>query len=108
VDDDARVAAELPQLIAPGEEENLLKQFADKIPEDTEILFEKKVNRETGAVRKFPILLKKQSSLTGDLLSDANVNIDSQFSEPYVSLSFNAAGAKLFEEMRRMLKRDLR
>jgi len=99
VDDDARVAAELPQLIAPGEEENLLKQFADKIPEDTEILFEKKVNRETGAVRKFPILLKKQSSLTGDLLSDANVNIDSQFSEPYVSLSFNAAGAKLFEEI---------
>ncbi len=99
VDDDARVAAELPQLIAPGEEENLLKQFADKIPEDTEILFEKKINRETGAVSKFPILLKKQSSLTGDLLSDANVNIDSQFSEPYVSLSFNAAGAKLFEEI---------
>lgn len=99
VDDDARIAAELPQLITPGEEENLLKQFADKIPEDTEILFEKKVNRETGAVSKFPILLKKQSSLTGDLLSDANVNIDSQFSEPYVSLSFNAAGAKLFEEI---------
>ncbi len=99
VDDDSKFAAELPQSILPGEEENLLKQFAGKIPEDTEILFEKKVNKETGAVRKLPILLKKQAALTGDLLSDAKVNIDTRFSEPYVSISFNAAGAKLFEEI---------
>lgn len=99
VDDDARVAAELPQSISPGEEETLLKQFAGKIPEDDEILFEKRVNRETGAVRKIPILLKKQAALTGDLLSDAKVNIDSMFNEPYVSISFNAVGAKLFEEV---------
>ena len=99
VDDDTKVAAELPQSIAPGEEEELLKQFAGRIPEDTEILFEKRVNKETGAVRKIPLLLKKQAALTGDLLSDAKVNIDSQFSEPYVSLSFNVAGAKLFEEV---------
>ncbi|HZV45845.1 MAG TPA: protein translocase subunit SecD [Thermodesulfovibrionales bacterium] len=99
VDDDTKLAAELPQSIAPGEEEELLKQFAGRIHEDTEILFEKMVNKETGAVRKIPLLLKKQAALTGDLLSDAKVNIDSQFSEPYVSLSFNAAGAKLFEEV---------
>jgi len=99
VDDDTNVAAELPQSIVPGEEEELLKQFAGRIPEDAEILFEKMVNRETGVVRKIPLLLKKQAALTGDLLSDAKVNIDSQFSEPYVSLSFNAAGAKLFEEV---------
>jgi preprotein translocase subunit SecD len=99
VDDDSKVAAELPQSIAPGEEEELLKQFTGRIPEDTEILFEKRVNRETGAARKIPLLLKKQAALTGDLLSDAKVNIDSRFSEPYVSLSFNAAGAKLFEEV---------
>jgi preprotein translocase subunit SecD len=99
VDDESKVAAELPQSIMPGDEENLLKQFAGKIPEDDEILFEKKVNRETGVVRKIPILLKKQALLTGDLLSDAKVNIDTRFSEPYVSLSFNAAGAKIFEEV---------
>lgn len=99
VDDDAQVAAELPQSIAPGEEEKLLTDFAGRIPEDTEILFEKRVNRETGVVRKIPLLLKKQAALTGDLLSDAKVNIDTRFSEPYVSLSFNAAGAKLFEEV---------
>jgi len=99
VDDEARVAAEIPPSILPGEEENLLKQFAEKIPEGDELLFEKKINRETGEVRKLPILLKKQAALTGDILSEAKVNIDSRFSEPYVSLSFNATGAKLFEEV---------
>jgi preprotein translocase subunit SecD len=99
LDDEAKVAAELPQSILPGEEENLLKQFAEKIPQGDEILFEKKVNRETGAVRKIPLLLKKQAALTGDLLSEARVNIDTRFNEPYVSITFNAAGAKIFEEV---------
>ena len=99
VDDEAKIAAELPQTIAPGEEEKILEQFAGKIPEDTEILFEKKINTETGVVRKIPIMVKKQAALTGDLLSDAKVNIDSRFSEPYVSVSFNDAGAKTFEDV---------
>lgn len=100
VDDSSAVAAEIPASIEPGEEENLLKKFAEKIPADDEILFEKKVNRETGAVRKIPVLLKKQSALTGDLLKEARVSIDSSnFGQPYVSISFNAAGAKLFEDV---------
>ena len=99
VDDEAKVAAELPQYVSPGEEENLIGQFAKKIPEGDEILFEKKVNKETGAVRKMPLLLKKQAVLTGDLLSEARVNIDPRFNESYVSISFNAAGAKIFEEV---------
>ncbi len=99
VDDETRVAAELPMSVAAGEEENLLQQFSGKLPEDSEILFEKKVNRETGVMIKIPVLIKKQASLTGDLLSDAKVNLDSRFNEPYVSISFNAAGAKLFEEV---------
>lgn len=99
VDDNAKVAAELPQSILPGEEENLLMQFAGRIPEDDEILFEKRVNRETGAVTKMPILLKKQAVLTGDLLSDARVDIDTRFNESYVSISFNTAGAKIFDEV---------
>jgi preprotein translocase subunit SecD len=99
VDDEAKIAADLPQAVTAGDEESLIKQFSDKIPEDAELLFEKRVNKETGAVAKIPLLVKKQASLTGDLLSDAKVNIDTRFSEPYVSLSFNAAGAKLFEEV---------
>jgi len=99
VDDEAPVAAEIPATVLPGEEESVLQQFAEKIPEGDEILFEKKENKETGAVVKLPILLKKHAVLTGDLLSDARVNIDTRYSEPYVSITFNSAGAKIFEDI---------
>ena len=99
VDDEAPVAAEIPATVLPGEEASVLQQFAEKLPEGDEILFEKKENKETGTIVKLPILLKKQAVLTGDLLSDARVNIDTRFSEPYVSITFNSAGAKLFEEI---------
>lgn len=99
VDDTSPVAAEIPAVIKPEEEETLLKRFADKMPPDDEILFERVLNRETGEVTKRPILLKKQALLTGDYLTEAKVNIDQRFNEPYVSITFNAAGAKLFEEI---------
>ncbi len=99
VDDSAPVAAELPAAVKPGEEDALLAKFAGKLPADDEILFEKSVNRETGEVSKRPILLKKQVLMTGDLLTEAKVNIDQRFNEPHVSITFNAAGAKLFEDI---------
>jgi preprotein translocase subunit SecD len=99
VDDEAPVAAQLPQAVAPGDEEKVLSEFAAKIPADDEILFEKKMNRETGVVTKIPLLLKKQAALTGSLLSEAKVSLDNRFGEPYVSISFNSEGAKLFEEV---------
>ena len=99
VDDTAPVAAEIPASIKPGEEESLLTKFAGKLSPDDEILFEKITNRETGEVTKRPILLKKETLMTGDLLTEAKVTIDQRFNEPYVSLTFNAAGAKLFEDI---------
>lgn len=99
VDDESPVAAQIPQAISPGDEAALLSQFADKISPEHEILFERKLNKETGEVRKLPILLKKQAVLTGEYLSEAKVSLDSQFSAPYVSISFNAEGAKRFEEI---------
>ncbi|HUO76685.1 MAG TPA: protein translocase subunit SecD [Thermodesulfovibrionales bacterium] len=99
VDDSSPVAAEIPASVRAGEEDVLLAKFSGKIPADDEILFERVVNRETGEVTKRPVLLKKQTMMTGDLLTEAKVNIDQRFNEPYVSLTFNAAGAKLFEEI---------
>jgi len=43
--------------------------------------------------------MKKQSLMTGDLLTEARVNIDQRFNEPYVSISFDSTGAKLFEQI---------
>ena len=99
VDDESPIAAQLPSSIAPGDEEKVLEQFAGKIPEGDQILFEKKVNRETGAVTKFPVLLKKETVLTGAFLSEARVALDTQFSTPHVSIAFNPEGAKRFEEI---------
>lgn len=73
VDDSSSVAAELPAAVKPGEEDALLAKFAEKMPPDDEILFEKTVNKETGEVTKRPILLKKQVLMTGDLLTEAKV-----------------------------------
>jgi len=40
--------------------------------------------------------LKKEALLTGDFLTDAHISIDTQYNEPYVSISFNKAGSKIF------------
>jgi len=99
VDDESRVAAELPPSILPGEETQLFERFKDKIPDNDEILFQRMVNKETGVVTKRPILLKKETLLSGDLLTEAKVSIDQRFNEPYVSITFNSTGAKIFEDI---------
>eukprot|EP00767_Chilomastix_cuspidata_P007725 gnl/Chilomastix_cuspidata/8517.p1 GENE.gnl/Chilomastix_cuspidata/8517~~gnl/Chilomastix_cuspidata/8517.p1 ORF type:complete len:478 (+),score=5.79 gnl/Chilomastix_cuspidata/8517:620-2053(+) len=48
---------------------------------------------------KVPFLLKKRTLLTGEYLTDARVNFDSQFNDPYVSIEFNAKGARIFEQV---------
>lgn len=99
VDDEAPVAALMPASILPGEEAQLLDRVKDKLPADDEILFQRVLNKETGVVTKRPLVLKKQSLLTGDLLTEAKVNIDQRFNEPYVSITFNSTGAKIFEDI---------
>ncbi len=69
------------------------------IPEDDEILLEKKVDPTTGAVSEIPLVVKKKSMITGDLLTDAQVRIDSQFNQPYVAIEFNSTGARLFDQV---------
>jgi preprotein translocase subunit SecD len=41
----------------------------------------------------------KKSMITGDLLTDAQVRIDSQFNQPDVAIEFNSLGAKLFDQV---------
>ena len=69
------------------------------IPEDAELLKEKTVDQTTGAVNEIPLVLQKKSMITGDLLTDAQVRIDSQFNQPYVAIEFNSLGAKLFDQV---------
>ncbi|MCS7163394.1 MAG: protein translocase subunit SecD [Thermodesulfovibrio sp.] len=99
VNEEKSLLEQLPSLIRPSEEEVFLAQWKNKLSEDYEIVFQKIVNKETGEVYKKPYIVKKEVLLTGDLLAEAHVSIDQRFNEPYVSLRFNEAGAKIFEEI---------
>ena len=47
-----------------------------------------------------PILIEKKAVLTGDALTDARVDFSQRtFGEPYVSLTFNNKGARLFSQI---------
>jgi len=50
-------------------------------------------------VTETPMVVKKKALITGDLLTDAQVRIDSQFNQPYVGIEFNALGARLFDQV---------
>lgn len=65
----------------------------------TQLLYEKDVNRQTGEPIEKPLVVYEKTALTGDLLADAQVRIDSRFNEPYVAIDFNAVGAKRFDQI---------
>jgi preprotein translocase subunit SecD len=79
------------------EENSLEEALRGNMPPGDEVLYE--LAGEAGAQRKIPYLLKRRAVLTGEYLTDARVQIDSQYSEPYVSLSFDSRGARLFEQI---------
>ncbi len=66
------------------------------VPPGDEILYGKRVDKATGRVIKVPYLVKKRVLLTGDHISDARVKIDPMYNEPYVALTFDRVGAKIF------------
>ncbi|HLF87011.1 MAG TPA: protein translocase subunit SecD [Nitrospiria bacterium] len=96
LDEESPLINQLPQLIPSGDEEKTINEFKDKIPDGDEILFDKIVNAETGKVAKRPYLVKKRTMVSGDLLTDARVSIG-EFNEAFVSITFDSAGARLFD-----------
>ena len=81
------------------EQHSVDEALKGRVPEGSEILYERKVNRQTSEVSRLPLLLKKQVILTGDALTNAEVRIGSQFNEPYVSIEFDREGARRFERI---------
>ncbi len=69
-----------------------------KIPEESEVLFEIQRDPVTKKiVGGLPYLLKKKTEVTGEMLRNAQVNV--QDNEPYVSLSLNPLGTRLFADL---------
>ncbi|HSQ84782.1 MAG TPA: protein translocase subunit SecD, partial [Desulfobacterales bacterium] len=69
------------------------------LPPGDEVLYGIKEDPNTNRTYKTPYLLKKRTLLTGANLTDARVQIDSQYNEPYVSIDFDKKGARDFERI---------
>lgn len=82
-----------------AEDVNVQDALAGKLTEGTQLLYERNMNRQTGAATETPLVVYDKTVLTGDLLADANVRIDTRFNEPYVAIDFNAVGAKRFDQI---------
>jgi len=67
------------------------------VPAGSEVLYQVVIDKETLREIKTPYLIKKRTLLTGAYLTDAKVQIDSQFNEPYVSIDLDKKGARIFE-----------
>ena len=68
-------------------------------PEGDEVLYQRRVDKETKQERRIPFVVQKKTLLTGADLSTARVSIDQTTSEPHVSVELNAAGAKAFADL---------
>ena len=53
----------------------------------------------TGVKSDSQIALKDRTVMTGEYITNAEVRLDSQFNQPYVSLEFDAQGGRLFERL---------
>jgi len=80
-------------------EHSLEEALRGKVPKGSEILYTSELDPRTGKRRRgSPILVKKQTLLTGDMLDRARVEFD-QFGNPRIAISFNSKGAKLFDRI---------
>jgi len=112
-----RIQLQLPGINDPERAKELIGQVAElefklvdsknsvqeaengNIPIGDELLYKVTRDSQTGRTVKTPLLVKKTAVLTGKYISDARVNIDPQYNEPYVSLTFNNQGARIFERV---------
>ena len=69
------------------------------VPPGSEVLYKIDEDRATKRTSRTPFLLKKGTLLTGASLTDARVQLDSQYGEPYVSIEFDRKGARAFERI---------
>jgi preprotein translocase subunit SecD len=69
------------------------------VPPGSEVLYKVDEDPATKRTSRTPFLLRKTTLLTGASLTDARVQIDSQYGEPYVSIEFDRKGARAFERV---------
>lgn len=70
-----------------------------KLPPGSKIYPMRRYDPATGTTSESQIVLKNQTLMTGEYITDAHVSIDSQYNKPYVALEFSPQGARVFERI---------
>jgi len=74
--------------------------LAGRLPEGSEVIYQRRVDKETKAERKIPYVVQKRTLLTGAELNRAEVNADPNSPGNWqVSIEFNAVGTRVFGEI---------
>ncbi|MBF0140734.1 MAG: protein translocase subunit SecD [Magnetococcales bacterium] len=81
------------------EKGDLAAALEGRVPAGDIVLYGEQTDKKTKKANRQPYLLKKRTVLSGELLTDARVNFDSQYNEPYVSITFNSQGARKFSQL---------
>lgn len=69
------------------------------VPAGSALYYQVRYDPATNREIRTPYVLMDRTLLTGAYLTDARVQIDSQFNEPYVSINFDRKGARIFERI---------
>jgi preprotein translocase subunit SecD len=74
--------------------------LAGRLPETSEILYQRRVDKDTKAERKIPYVVQKRTLLTGSELTRAEVQADPNSTGNWqVAIEFTATGARIFGEI---------
>jgi preprotein translocase subunit SecD len=81
--------------------ENIDPEVAERnaVPAGSAVYYQVHHDPATNREVRIPYVLIDRTLLTGAYLTDARVQIDSQFNEPYVSITFDRKGGRIFERI---------
>jgi len=79
------------------EDADVQQAVQGKVPPGSELAYLQR-RQADGSYAKEPIVLQERVLLTGEYLTDARVSFDN-YNQPYVALSFNNRGARIFERV---------
>jgi preprotein translocase subunit SecD len=78
---------------------NVEQAVGGQVPVGSELLYERRVDKQTKEERRIPYVVEKKALLTGADVANARVSIDQNTSEPYVSLELTGTGGKQFADL---------
>jgi len=81
------------------DEHSLDEALRGNVPAGSEVLYQRIYDPETNRTKKIPMLIKKRTLMTGDVISEARVEVSRRFNQPHVAIRFNPRGSRLFDQI---------